>query len=243
MNRSLIYHCQSGPYIRFTNHQKEGVALLEAPCSQSQDRPLPARQSADRQEDAALVQQVLAGDNGVFEELMERYAPMVLGYLCGKMRFHHDREDLLQEIFVTAYCRLGTLRRLDRFGPWLMKIARNRLIDFQLKERRRPRMISLEHMANAIDGGSPDSRAVVSSGPVEKASAEQTQNLVRNAIGQMRDTYRTILYMRLIGEESPHEIARRLGLKESTVRMRLLRGLKKLRKIMQNQGVTPSEVS
>ncbi len=38
-------------------------------------------------------------------------------------------------------------------------------------------------------------------------------------------------------------IARRLGLKESTVRMRLLRGLKRLRKTLDEQGITASEVS
>lgn len=174
---------------------------------------------------------------------MERYAPMVLGYLCAKMQSYHDREDLLQEIFFAAYSRLGTLRRPDRFGPWLMKIARNRHIDFQVKQGSRHRTFSTEQMANAFDDGSLSSRAAVRSGPAEKASAEETRTLVRDAIGRMRASYRTILYMRLIGEDSPQEMARRLGLKESTVRMRLLRGLKKLRKTLEKQGITSSEVS
>ncbi len=173
--------------------------------------------------------------------LMERYSPMVLSYLCGKTRSDHDREDLLQEIFLLAYSRLGTLRRPDRFGPWLMRIARNRHLDFQLKESSRQRMDGVGGTLNAVNGDSVRSCLMAPSGPVDKASAEQTRDLVQGAIGQMGVTYRAVLYMRLIGEESPREIARRLGLKESTVRMRLFRGLKKLRRLLEKQGVTSSE--
>ncbi len=36
----------------------------------------------------------------------------------------HVSEDATQEIFVAAFQSLATLRERNRFGPWLMQIAR-----------------------------------------------------------------------------------------------------------------------
>ncbi len=71
----------------------------------------------------------------------------------------------------------------------------------------------------------------------------ETQNLVMDCLSKLGDKYRAILYMRLISEEPPNEIARRLGLKESTVRMRLLRGLKKLRESLEKREIMPPGIS
>jgi len=54
------------------------------------------------------------------------------------------------------------------------------------------------------------------------------------------EKYRDILSLRLLGEESTDDIAARLGLKESAVRMRLLRGLRKLRKALRKYDMDPA---
>lgn len=189
-------------------------------------------------EDARLIERVLAGEGWIFKELMQRYSSMVLGYLYGKAKTEGDCEDILQETFYTAYDRLGTLKTRERFGPWVMKIARHKRIDFQRKQFSRPQLVNLDDQAAAIERQYGDLSSGASPGPVEVASHAEIKSLVTEALGKMSDHYRPILYMRLIGEETPLEIAQHLGLKESTVRMRLMRGLKKLRATLIRAGVS-----
>jgi len=220
--------------------EKKGT--YEETVSESCGRPpserLPRNHSSEPR-DSVLIERILAGDDRAFERLLERYAPMVLGYLCGKIGSDSDREDLLQEVFFAAYCRIASLRDRDRFGPWLMRITRNKLFDFCRERSARTPIASLEGYPGTVDSSPVTQRADLSPGPMDKASLAETQNLVMDAIGKMDERYRTVLFMRLIAEETPQAIARGLGLKSSTVRMRLLRGLKKLRKALQNEGLVP----
>ena len=56
-------------------------------------------------------------------------------------------------------------------------------------------------------------------------------------IARMNDKYRTVLYLRLLGEETVDEIARRVGLRTDSVRMRLFRGMRRIRKALKKQGI------
>lgn len=180
--------------------------------------------------DAELVKRVAAGETAQFATLMQRYAPIVLGYLYGRVRSEADREDLLQEVFLEAFRQIGRLRRPERFGPWLMRIARSKLLDYYRHKQRRS-----GHEAQIFGDGVAEADPVdPTPGPRDRLAESELQRRVRDAIGRMRDRYRTVLYLRLIAEEEPQAIARRLGLKESTVRMRLMRGLEQLRKRMMN---------
>ena len=180
--------------------------------------------------DESLIEQTLAGDDRAFDELMRRYTPVVLAWLSANNGNAGENEDLVQEALLSAYLRLAKLRHRDRFGPWLVAITRHKLADARRDRSRQPRITNVENglYGDAVEALSRKDDA--SRGPRERASATETESIVHDAIGHMGDMYREILHMRLFGEETPQAIAHRLGLKESTVRMRLLRGLKKLRK-------------
>ena len=66
-------------------------------------------------DDHNLVARTLMGDDLAFEVLMDRYTPMVVGYLFGKTNGEGDAEDLGQEIFLTAFRNLTALHSHDRF--------------------------------------------------------------------------------------------------------------------------------
>src|SRR6184192_2336455 len=67
--------------------------------------------------EAALVASVRAGDREAFERLYALYAPLV------------------QDVFLVAFRKLGSLRDAARFGPWVAMIARNRATDFHRRAR------------------------------------------------------------------------------------------------------------
>jgi RNA polymerase sigma factor (sigma-70 family) len=109
----------------------------------------------------------------------------------------------------------------------------SRLIDYYRMASRRPQLVSGEPdpersgdeglLAQARDPGAT---------PGEQASLAESQALVLREIARMDEKYRTILHLRLIGEQNSEEIARHLGMRPSGVRMRLFRGMRILRKAL-----------
>ena len=176
-----------------------------------------------------LIERSLAGDSIAFDHLMQRYMPIVLGYLCGKAGSRDDAEDLAQETFLTAYSKLGRIRKRDRLGPWLIAIARNKWKDAVRRQVVRERTVA--EVAHDEFGASP----------AESMSAEELDMLVMDAVGSLNDTYRTVVYLRLVEDLTPEEIAQRLGLKNSAARVRLFRGLQKLRVLLKKRGLEGPE--
>jgi RNA polymerase sigma-70 factor (ECF subfamily) len=82
--------------------------------------------------DAELVAETLAGDREAFGRLYDRYAALVRAVVVGVASDHAMVQDLAQESFLRAYRNLARLRDPERFGAWLVGIARQ-----VARERRR----------------------------------------------------------------------------------------------------------
>ena len=79
-----------------------------------------------------LVRAVFAGDKTAYGKLYDRYAPLVRAICYDEAGNLTDAQDLAQDVFMLAYEGLNNLRDPDRFGKWLVGIAR-----FRCKEWRR----------------------------------------------------------------------------------------------------------
>src|SRR6266699_1224038 len=75
----------------------------------------PAGQAA---EDGQLVRSALAGDASAFSRLYERYGRVVHGLLLARVG-RDEVEDLVQDVFLTAWRRLVDLRDPAAFGGWI----------------------------------------------------------------------------------------------------------------------------
>jgi RNA polymerase sigma-70 factor (ECF subfamily) len=76
------------------------------------------------QSDAQIVRQVRAGDRPAYGILVERYERMVRATALRHCGNHHAAEDASQEAFVIGLKRLEALRDPERFGGWILAIAR-----------------------------------------------------------------------------------------------------------------------
>jgi RNA polymerase sigma-70 factor (ECF subfamily) len=59
-------------------------------------------------------------------------------------------QDVSQEVFMKAYCRLGALRDPDRFAAWLVGIARNECRDWH-RRRSRDRHEFVEKVPDVVN--------------------------------------------------------------------------------------------
>jgi RNA polymerase sigma-70 factor (ECF subfamily) len=161
------------------------------------------------EEDGQLVRSALAGDAAGFTRLYERYARVVHGLLLARVA-RDEVDDLVQDVFLSAWRRLDDLRDPAAFGGWIAMIARNRATDFH---RRTADFVEL-----------PDN--LESPGT---ASGEADANVALAAIRSLPDAYRETLILRLVEGLTGPEIAERTGLTPGSVRVNLHRGMKMLR--------------
>lgn len=202
-------------------------------------RENPGSNPWDDLKDADLVSRTLSGDDRAFEVLMNRYNSVVIWYLYGKTNSESDTEDLAQEVFLLAYRSLGSLHKRHKFFPWLMQIARRRLLSYYRYINRRPRLVVPEdpnnnHANNSLEQ-TPDQKA----SPRDQAYHKEFRQALSREIASMKEEYQLVLALRFINEYSSKEIALKLGMKEPTVRRRIWQGLKILRKSLIKAGFTP----
>jgi len=157
----------------------------------------------------AWAEAAAAGSRECFGRLHAAFARMVHAVLLARVPAR-EAEDLVQDVFLTAWQRLPRLRDSGAFGPWICRIARNRATDWH----RRRRLRRHEPLVEA---------------PVEETPAAEAREALA-AIRALPDTYRETLLMRLVEGLSGPEIAARTGMQPGSVRVNLHRGLRLLRR-------------
>jgi RNA polymerase sigma-70 factor (ECF subfamily) len=80
------------------------------------------------QPDTVLVDRVKQGDVAAYESLVVRYQPVAMMAALRVLKDRQQAEDVVQESFVVAYRRLGSLRNGSKFAPWLMRITKRQAV-------------------------------------------------------------------------------------------------------------------
>ena len=155
----------------------------------------------------ATIRAVAAGDQDAFARLYADYRRMVHAILLGRVP-RRDVDDLVQDVFLTAYTRIRELREPAAFGGWIATIARNKATDYLRQSREHVELPDELPGGEAIDDGTI---------------------AVLEAIRMLPEAYRETLLMRLVEGMSGQEIADRSGLSAGSVRVNLHRGMTLLR--------------
>lgn len=167
---------------------------------------LPTARPSQIEEDA-LVRSAARGDSAAFEELYRRYARLIHGILLARVPAS-DAEDLVQEVFITAFRKLTDLRTPGAFKGWILSIARSHATEFHRSGFR---------------------RGWTSAAPVARAPGYDDALIILDAIRKLPEAYRETLILRLVEGMTGPEIAERTGLTPDSVRVNLFRGIKLLR--------------
>ena len=156
----------------------------------------------------SLVERICAGDKDAFDEFYRNLSPMVHGIVLARVP-RDEVDDIVQDVFISAYNNLHKLRDKNAVNSWLARIARNRAVEFY--RRRKPTDELPENLSHR-----------------ESAKAEARE--VLDVIREMPEAYKDTLMMRLVEGMTGPEIAESTGLSHSSVRVNLHRGMRILRK-------------
>ena len=167
----------------------------------------------------ALAARLVAGDENALEEVYDRWSALVHTYALRALRDPHDAEDVTQQVFVAAWRSRHTLTPSPAALPaWLVGIARHKVADVRAARAREA-----------------DRLAAVVSLPVAHDHAHQSADedvaerlVVRQAVEDLPDPRRTIMFLAFWEGHSHAEIAEKVGLPLGTVKSHVRRGLMKL---------------
>lgn len=169
--------------------------------------PTAAPAGDDFRQQAHTVEQAPSDDGEAFGEIYKSFAPLVHGIVLARVPYD-EVKDIVQEVFLSAYKNLHTLRDKAAIGAWLSRIARNRAAEYYRQARQ------TEELSEDISGASRR----------EGEAAE-----ILRAIRSMPEAYRETLVLRLVEGMTGSEIAGRTGLTPESVRVNLHRGMELLR--------------
>lgn len=137
-------------------------------------------------------------------ELISRYQTPLLNFLLAIAGDYDLAHECAQETFVRAYDSLRRGKDVNR--AWLYKVGRNIAVD----EFRRRTVVRRE----------PDELAEL---PERDTEATPSDTTVRAVMAQLSSEESELLYLHIIDRMKTADIAKHLGLRPATVRMRLLR--------------------
>jgi RNA polymerase sigma-70 factor, ECF subfamily len=135
-----------------------------------------------------------------------------------------DAEEAVQEALVRAWLRRDACRSPDAPLPWLLEITRNEARRVMGRKARRSSRELLD--AVTLDTNREDDDLV---GVATRVTVEQ-------ALHSLEDGDRRMLHLRYAHDLTQVEVARRLGVPEGTVKVRLHRARRRLRGLLAEKG-------
>ncbi|MGI8668701.1 MAG: sigma-70 family RNA polymerase sigma factor [Aridibacter sp.] len=180
-----------------------------------------------------IVRRCRAGDGAAWEEIVTNYSRRIFNLAYRFTSRVDAAEDLTQEVFVKVY---NTLEQFDskqgNLSNWLMRLARNLIIDDYRKRQRNPQ----NSMADDVDKHTFHLRAVGTSAHKE-VERKELAHQVQEGIDKLPDDLKTCVILRDIEELSYKEIVEFLDIPEGTVKSRINRGRIELAKILRRMRV------
>ena len=176
------------------------------------------RGSSDDDELATLVQRVRGGNSGAFDELARRVRDRVTRWARRVVNDGDEAEDIAQLVLVRMHERLSEFEGRSRFGSWLYRITRNVALERRRAEARRSALLAKE-IAPSSD---------VTHELTDDADAERIRELVTAYFDTLSPRQREVFELVELGDIPTNEVAARLGIEPSTVRV-LLRARRTIR--------------
>ncbi len=160
-----------------------------------------------------LVASCRNGDASGYASLAREYSGRIFAICYGMLGNTHDAEDIAQQTLLRGFANVRQIRRNEKFGAWICRIAKNLCLDFVRRQKRRQ--------------GSLAGRVTTS-----QSSSKEYPELMR-ALAELSEEHRLALMLYYFDGRSAKAVAEAFEISEGAAQARLSRARKQLRKLLQ----------
>ncbi len=162
-----------------------------------------------------LLQQLKNGDFQAFEELYKKYGEYALRVATAITRNQTNAADVVQETFIRVFLYIGNFDINRPFEPWFYRILVNECNRYLKKDRQTlPISDYIENNPMFIE---------------EDTHSFMEYEFLYEAIGKLKDINRIPIILKYLKGFKEAEIAEILGVKQNTIKSRLLKGRRELK--------------
>ena len=164
-------------------------------------------------------------DGQAFAQLVARWEEPIKRLCIRMLSDEHKAEDVTQEAFARIYAKRKDFQHGSKFSTFLWRIATNLCLD-ELRRIKRRREFSV--LPQTQDSGETDIWEGLPSReqtPDDVAAQDEHAALVRQAVMQLPEHYRSVVVLRHYEDLKFREIAEVLGIPEGTVKSRMSEAL------------------
>jgi RNA polymerase sigma-70 factor (ECF subfamily) len=182
--------------------------------------------------DTTLVERTKERDPLAFRELLGRHEATLLRLAQRLVRNDNDAQEVLQEVFITTWKKLGGFEDRAQISSWLYRVTVNASLMHLRVRKRRLSAVSFEgEEPRSAVWATPE---VTSKRPDQQLESQELRDVLQDAISRLPPILRSVLVVRDLQGCSTREAGQMLGLTEVAVKTRLFRARRALRENMKD---------
>ncbi len=182
-------------------------------------------------DEGEIIGRVLGGDREAFAALVDAYKGPIFRLAFRMTGSAQDADDLTQETFLRVFQSLGRFRAGERFFPWLYTVSLNVIRNHLRKAK------GLEESAGRGMPESADPRSDPSAAAIGREQSRRLQSYLLRLPVPVREA----LILRFYEGMGFEDIASMTGDTISSAKMKVYRGLEKIRMMMEADGFVAPE--
>ena len=169
----------------------------------------------------------------IYQVLVERYEEKLMRYVMRiSASYREDAEDILQDVFLSAYRNLNEFDQDLKFSSWIYRITHNKVISHYRKKNARPKTTTYEGDSELINILSSDEDIA------KELEKRQKSDEVREILDTLDERYREVLVLKFLEDKDYKEISDILQKPMGTVATLINRAKKQFREKLQERTET-----
>ena len=163
------------------------------------------------------------GDRAAFHELVTLYEERLAYYVHRLVQDSHQSRDILQQVWLDVFRKLGKLQSPAAFRVWLYRIAHDRVVTYIRRQ--------------IVDADARELLAAdtIETEPWNDLDLLENAELVHFALNQLSVIHREVMTLRFLEEMDVKEIARVMECSEGTAKSRLHYAKNAMRRIIEEE--------
>jgi RNA polymerase sigma-70 factor, ECF subfamily len=168
-----------------------------------------------------LVERCRSGDEGAFQELVDRYKDLVFALIARTIQDRSRAEDLAQDVFLRIHRGLPYFRGEAHLSTWIYRIVAN----VCLQDHHRPPALSLDDERTGV--------RVAPAAADRQFGDLELRDRLEKAIARLPPQYRLLIAAHYLDGVRYEDLAEALQLPLGTVKTQLHRARQQLRRLLE----------